>query len=141
TAPTSLLNASGDRPVYNSRAARFFSDASLLPEDVLVTGGIAGDGGVEELTGQAAAVGAEAARRAARIAAARIAATPTRSPAAPAAPGAATDAGPEASVRHIPELPVDAHPELFTGRPNGFVDFSEYVSAKDRRAAVAEGYG
>src|SRR6266567_3876470 len=32
TAPTSLLNASGDRPVYNARAARFFPDASRLPE-------------------------------------------------------------------------------------------------------------
>ena len=120
-----------------------------------MTGGIAGDGSVEELTGHAAAVGAEAARRAARIAAARIAATPTRRPATPAAagpatmapgaattaaPGPATDAGTEASVRHIPELPVDAHPELFAGRTNGFVDFSEDVSAKDLRAAVAEGF-
>ena len=137
TAPTSLLNASGDRPVYNPHAARFFPDASRLPEDVLVTGGIAGDGSLDELTGHAAAVGAEAARRAARIAAARIAATPTRSP---AAPGLGTDAGAEASVRHIPELPVDAHPELFAGRTNGFVDFSEDVSAKDLRAAVAEGF-
>src|SRR5215471_13201017 len=146
TAPTSLLNASGDRPAYNPRVARFFPDASRLPEDVLVTGGIAGDGSVEELTRHAAAVGAEAARRAAGTAAARIAATPTRSPAAPGAatppaPGAGTDAGPEASVVHIPELPVDAHPELFAGRTNGFVDFSEDVSAKDLRAAVAEGYG
>ena len=211
TAPTSLLNASGDRPVYNPHAARFFPDASRLPEDVLVTGGIAGDGSLDELTGHAAAVGAEAARRAARIAAARIAATPTRSPAArpapasgtgvaaapatattppaaattppaaatdpaaattppaaatdpaaattppaaatdpaaatmapgvasPAAPGLGTDASADASVRHIPELPVDAHPELFAGRTNGFVDFSEDVSAKDLRAAVAEGY-
>ncbi len=185
TAPTSLLNASGDRPVYNPHAARFFPDASRLPEDVLVTGGIAGDGSLDELTGHAAAVGAEAARRAARIAAARIAATPTRSPAArsatasgtgaaaapatvtmppaaattppvaatdpaaaimapgvasPAAPGLGTDAGAEASVGHIPELPVDEHPELFAGRTNGFVDFSEDVSAKDLRAAVAEGF-
>src|SRR5262249_54868540 len=114
----------------------------------------------------AAAVGAEAARRAARIAAARIAVTPTVRPAtgaasatAPAAatvaggaaatapgtagraaPGPGTDAGHEQSVRHIPDLPVDAHPELFLGRTNGFVDFSEDVSAKDLRAAVAEGY-
>src|SRR5215468_9279714 len=68
TAPTSLLNASGDRPVYSPQAARFFPDAARLPENVLVTGGIAGDGSVEELTGHAAAVGAEAARRAARTA-------------------------------------------------------------------------
>jgi len=159
TAPTSLLNASGDRPVYRPQAARFFPDPARLPEDVLVTGGIAGDGSVEELTQHAAAVGAEAARRAARIAAARIAATPTRRPAtqaapatAPAAagsapgvaspevPGPAVGTGAEASVTHIPELAVDAHPELFAGRTNGFVDFSEDVSAKDLRAAVAEGY-
>src|SRR5215831_11885731 len=156
TAPTSLLNASGDRPVYSPQAARYFPDAARLPEDVLVTGGIAGDGSVEELTGHAAAVGAEAARRAARTAAAWIAATPTRRPAAqegtaaatqegtaaasPVAPGAGADTGAGESVRHIPELPVDAHPELFAGRTNGFVDFSEDVSAKDLRAAVAEGF-
>jgi sarcosine oxidase, subunit alpha len=134
TAPTSLLNAAGDRPVYHPRAARFVPDPSRLPEDVLVTGGIAGDGSLEELTRHAAAVGAEAARRAGRIAAARIAATPTRiSP-------ATTDTGVEASVVPIPELALDAHPELFAGRTNGFVDFSEDVSAKDLRGAVAEGY-
>jgi sarcosine oxidase subunit alpha len=163
TAPTSLLNAAGDRPVYSPRAARFLPDASRLPEDVLVTGGIAGDGSVAELTGHAAAVGAEAARRAARISAARIAATPTRRPtaqestaaatraaapaaataqgtASPAAPGDGTDSSADSSVRNIPELAVDAHPELFAGRTNGFVDFSEDVSAKDLRAAVAEGF-
>src|SRR5262249_54076047 len=162
TAPTSLLNASGDRPVYSPQAARYFPDAARLPENVLVTGGIAGDGSVEELTAHAAAVGAEAARRAARTAAAWIAATPAARPAtqavpgtgadagaaaatapgtaSPAAAGAAGDSGAEESVRHIPELPVDAHPELFAGRTNGFVDFSEDVSAKDLRAAVAEGF-
>jgi len=152
TAPTSLLNQSGDRPVYSPRAARFLPDPARLPEEVLVTGGIAGDGSVDELTEHAAAVGAEAARRALRIAAARVAATPTRSPAAPPprapSPGSATRpvSGPDAgtgagpSVLPIPELPVDAHPELFAGQTNGFVDFSEDVSAKDLRAAVAEGF-
>ncbi|HEY6277586.1 MAG TPA: 2Fe-2S iron-sulfur cluster-binding protein [Streptosporangiaceae bacterium] len=139
TAPTSLLNASGDRPVYNPRAARFFPDASRLPGDVLVTGGIAGDGSLEELTEHAAAVGTEAARRAGRIAAARVAATPTRRAAAPLAPGPGAGTGPAAAVMP-PDLPVEAHPELFIGRTNGFVDFSEDVSAKDLRAAVAEGY-
>jgi sarcosine oxidase, subunit alpha len=138
TAPTSLLNASGDRPVYHPRAARFIPDVSRLPEDVLATGGIAGDGSLEELTQHAAAVGAEAARRAGRIAAVRIAATPTRSsPAAGASP--ATDPGPAAAVP-LPQLRLEAHPELFAGRTNGFVDFSEDVSAKDLRAAVAEGF-
>src|SRR5215472_11216515 len=166
TAPTSLLNAAGDRPVYRPHAARFLPDPARLLEDVLVTGGIAGDGSVDELTGHAAAVGAEAARRALRVAAARVAATPTRRPAAQTAPATApaavgiaegaaatapgvtslavpepaAGAGAEASVPHIPELPVHAHPELFADRTNGFVDFSEDVSAKDLRGAVAEGY-
>src|SRR5262249_57428707 len=77
TAPTALLNQSGDRPVYRPEAARFFPDPARLPEDVLVTGGIAGDGRLDELTGHGSAVGAEAARRAARIADARPLAAPT----------------------------------------------------------------
>jgi len=40
----------------------------------------------------------------------------------------------------LPDLAVDSHPELFAGRTNGFVDFSEDVTAKDLRAAVAEGF-
>jgi len=78
TAPTALLNAAGDRPRYNSRAARFLPDPGRLPEDVLVTGGIVGDGRLEELTGHGAATGAEAARRAARVARSRRLAVPTR---------------------------------------------------------------
>ena len=139
TAPTSLLNASGDRPVYNPRAARFLPDLARLPADVLATGGIAGDGSLGELTAHAAAVGAEAARRAERIGAARLAATPTRQAASLPTPGPGTAASPAAAVS-LPDLPVDAHPELFIGSTNGFVDFSEDVSAKDLRLAVAEGY-
>ena len=133
TAPTSLLNAAGDRPVYHPRAARFFPDLARLPADVLATGGIAGDGSLAELTTHAAAVGAEAARRAGRIGAARMAATPT----SPPRPG---DGASPAVAVSLPDLPVEAHPELFIGRTNGFVDFSEDVSAKDLRLAVAEGY-
>jgi len=139
TAPTSLLNAAGDRPVYDPRAARFFPDLARLPADVLATGGIAGDGSLAELTAHAAAVGAEAARRAGRIVAGRMAATPTRQAASPPVPGPETGAGPADAVS-LPDLPVEAHPELFLGRTNGFVDFSEDVSAKDLRLAVAEGY-
>jgi sarcosine oxidase subunit alpha len=128
TAPTSLLNMSGDRPVYDPRAARFFPDTSRWPPDVLATGGIAGDGTLEELTGHATATGTEAARRAAAIGRARLTASSAH-------PGS----GPP-SHENLPVLPVDAHPELFIGRTNGFVDFSEDVSAEDLRAAVAEGY-
>jgi sarcosine oxidase subunit alpha len=132
TAPTALLTMSGDRPVYEPRAARFLPDGSRLPPDVLVTGGIAGDGSLEELTGHAAAVGTEAARRAAGIGRGWLLATPHRGNVPPAAD--------EKACVTLPVLPVDPHPELFAGRTNGFVDFSEDVTAKDLRSAVAEGF-
>jgi sarcosine oxidase subunit alpha len=138
TAPTSLLNASGDRPVYSARAARFFPDVARLPGDVLVTGGIAGDGGLAELTAHATATGAEAARRAALIGRARALASPATAASASAASASAASAGPGPVA--IPGLPVDAHPELFAGRTHGMVDFSEDVSSKDLLGAVAEGY-
>jgi sarcosine oxidase subunit alpha len=141
TAPTSLLNMSGDRPVYNPRAARFFPDLSRLPHDVLVTGGIAGDGTLDELTGHAAAVGAEAARRAAGIKRAWLRAMPGNGDdGGPAVEPAGDDSAGDDEAVALPELPVDPHPELFVGQTNGFVDFSEDVTAKDLRAAVAEGF-
>jgi sarcosine oxidase, subunit alpha len=164
TAPTSLLNMAGNRPVYSERAARFLPDPAQLPESVLVTGGIAGDGSLEELAEHATATGTEAARRAARIGRARALATPTvlspgitpgppdRGASPPGAPlpsaragepalasGTAGVGGETAPVT-IPELPVYAHPELFIGRTHGIVDFSEDVSSKDLEAAVAEGF-
>jgi sarcosine oxidase subunit alpha len=141
TAPTSLLNMSGDRPVYSPRAARFFPDQTRLPHDVLVTGGIAGDGGVDELTEHATAIGAEAARRAAMTGRARAVAVPTREhEAAREREGAEGSTGAGAAPVPIPSLPVYSHPELFIGRTHGIVDFSEDVSSKDLAAAVAEGY-
>jgi sarcosine oxidase, subunit alpha len=137
TAPTSLLNMAGNRPVYSERAARFLPDAAALPEDVLVTGGIAGDGSLEELVGHATATGTEAAGRAARIRRARMMATPT------ALTRGITPGPPDREEPRqvaIPELPVDQHPELFKGQTHGFVDFSEDVSSKDLEAAVAEGF-
>src|SRR5215467_12017009 len=128
TAPTSLLNMSGDRPVYNPKAARFFPDFSRLPADVLVTGGIAGDGTLDDLVAHATVAGAEAARRANHIGRSWRQAMPGR------------QAGDESYDDHasgdqaaavLNDLPVDAHPELFVGRTNGFVDFSEDVTAKD----------
>jgi sarcosine oxidase subunit alpha len=154
TAPTSLLNMAGNRPAYDPRAARFFPDPATLPPDVLVTGGIAGDGGLDELSGHATATGTEAARRAFAVARARRLATPTSAAAGTgeadgadgiagaggiagisgAAAAAAADSG------AIPPLPVDPHPELFIGRTHGIVDFSEDVSSKDLEGAVAEGF-
>ncbi len=132
TAPTSLLNMAGNRPRYDPRAARFFPDQATLPADVLVTGGIAGDGPLDEVIAHAAATGAEAARRAAATARARAVAVPTR----PSPPGE----GPAVQPLPLPALPVDPHPELFKGRTHGIVDFSEDVSSRDLIGAVAEGF-
>ena len=133
TAPAALLSMAGDQPGYDPRAARFFP--RHLPDDVLATGGIAGDGSHEELIAHAGAVGREAARRAARIRRERQAAVPTRAQ-ANGAERSGDDAGPTA----IPELPVDAHPELFRASTHGIVDFCEDVSSKDIFSAVREGY-
>jgi sarcosine oxidase, subunit alpha len=138
TAPTSLLNMAGNRPSYSQRAARFLPDLAQLPEDVLVTGGIAGDGSLEELAAHATATGTEAARRAWRIRRARVLATPTAT--ADGDGAAAGGAAEEPAPVPLPELPVDQHPELFIGRTHGMVDFSEDVSSKDLEAAIAEGF-
>ena len=65
TSPTSLLNMAGEVPVYDPRAARYFPrQPSQLPEGVLATGGIVGDGSHDELLAHARAIGREASRRA-----------------------------------------------------------------------------
>jgi sarcosine oxidase subunit alpha len=133
TAPTSLLNMSGGRLRYEPRAARFLPDLATLPDDVLATGGIVGDGAAKDLVEHGTAVGAEAARRAAKLAAAWRAAIPAAR-SGPAGGDAATE-----PVR-IPDLPAEPHPELFSGRTHGIVDYSEDVSSKDLAAAVREGY-
>lgn len=131
TAPTSLLNQSGARPVYLPRAARF-TPGDELPDEVMVAGGIAGDGDLDRLRTHAEAVGAEAARRASVRRHARLVAVPTRPDGAPSPP--------EQQPVAIPELGFDAHPELFRGRTHGMVDFSEDVSSTDIHSAVREGY-
>lgn len=60
SAPTSLLNMSGDKPVYEPRAARFVPGGRLA-EGVYATGGIAGDGSLDELVAHARATGLAAA--------------------------------------------------------------------------------
>ncbi|MEJ2885731.1 2Fe-2S iron-sulfur cluster-binding protein [Actinomycetospora aeridis] len=112
TAPTSLLNQSGDRPVYDRRSARFVPDPARMPENVLAAGEIVGDATVAEIVEHADAVGREAARRARR----------------------------DTTAVTVPELRPDPHPELFSAGTGGFVDFCEDVSAKDITTAVAEGY-
>ncbi len=110
TAPTSLLNMAGDRPVYDRRAARFVP-GDRLRDSVLAAGGLAGDGSVDELITHAEGVGRAAAGRAAGQ-----------------------------TVAAPPQLPRAEHPELFRSTTHGLVDFSEDVSSKDLLAAAHEGY-
>jgi sarcosine oxidase subunit alpha len=128
TAPTTLLNMAGDKPRYDRRAARFFP--SQLPDDVLAAGGICGDGNLDQLLEQGRAVGREAARRAHQRSAALSLGNPNAVQPAPPASGPVP----------IPELDIEAGPELFRSTTHGFVDFSEDVSSKDLWAAVAEGF-
>jgi sarcosine oxidase subunit alpha len=131
TAPTSLLNMAGDRPVYSPEAARFLPGGTGDPT-VLATGGIAGDGTLEQLCEHAAVTGAAAAARAAGRRYHQLTSVPTRNGGTLAQPGVAQ---PE-----VPALGVQAHPELFRGRTHGIVDYSEDVSSKDLHRAVAEGF-
>ncbi|HKY76702.1 MAG TPA: 2Fe-2S iron-sulfur cluster-binding protein [Acidimicrobiia bacterium] len=110
TAPTSLLNMAGDRPVYDRQAARFVPGEQLR-ESVLPAGGLAGDGSIDEILTHAEAVG--------KIAAGRAAGQTVPPPRA---------------------LPRGEHPELFRSTTHGLVDFSEDVSSKDLLAAAKEGY-
>lgn len=131
TTPTSLLNMSGDKPVYDPLYARFVPDPDALPDGVLATGGVVGDGSVEELVGHGEAVGREAARRALRTAALVRGALPTR-----VEPVPSTDA----PAQPVPVLHPAAHPELFRSSTHGFVDMCEDVSSKDLVTAIKEGY-
>ena len=130
TAPTTLLTMAGGHPVYNHRAARFFP--SEPPEDVLATGGIVGDGTLDQLLAHARAVGAEAARRTSIRARNLRAGNPT-------APSV-DQRSPDSSSSSIPDLPIDDSPALFRSATHGIVDYSEDVSSKDIFSAVREGY-
>ncbi len=134
TAPTSLLNMAGDHPVYDPRAARFRPAPARLPDNVLAAGGIVGDGDTGAIVGHGSAVGLEAAHRSQRTASARRAVLPTVAEAA-SAPGPGATGG-----AAVPELPVEAHPELFRSSTHGFVDLCEDVSSKDLVTAIREGY-
>ncbi len=128
TTATSLLNMAGARPVYEPRTARFLSGD--LPDDVMATGEIVGDGSLDELIAHGSAVGAEAGRRALRRAFDWAKSTPRAQPATP----------PSDEPTTIPPLAAADHPELFSAPSDGFVDFSEDVRGKDLALAAAEGY-
>lgn len=130
TAPTSLLNMSGDRPVYDHTSARFFS--ASLPPNVMVTGSLAGDGSTAQLIAHGSATGKEAARRAMAVGRRWKATRPWAAP---------TDGEePQAAAIVVPDLRRDPHPELYRSTTHGIVDFSEDVSSKDVVAAFNEGY-
>lgn len=130
TAPTSLLNMSGDHPVYDERTARFFPSVAI--DNVLVTGGIAGDGKIEQLVEHGRATGRLAAERAAAIA--------YRLQVATARAAAVQGDAPELATDTRPPLGRDPHPALFRSTTHGIVDYSEDVGSKDLVAAAVEGY-
>ena len=130
TAPTSLLNMGGDRPVYDASAARYFSNS--LPDNILATGGITGDGSTAELTAHGRATGELAATRALRRRHDRVsqtsrAATPTWEK-------------PAERVDNRTLLTRVPHPECYRSTTHGMVDFSEDVSSKDLVQASKEGF-
>ncbi|HIG25943.1 MAG TPA: FAD-dependent oxidoreductase [Acidimicrobiia bacterium] len=130
TAPTSLLNMAGNRPIYDPQAARYFPEN--LPEEILTTGGIAGNGSTDELVAHGSATGVLAANRSLRLRHSRRAATArSRGPEGPA-PESLTDA-------RTP-LRREAHPECYRASTHGLVDYAEDVSSKDLIQAAGEGF-
>jgi sarcosine oxidase subunit alpha len=111
TAPTMLLNVSGDAPRYDERSARFVP-AGTFSDDVFATGGIVGDGPTDALLAHGTAIGIAAAARALG----------------------------RGGVTAIPLLEPASHPALFRASTHGFVDYSEDVTSKDIIAAAQEGY-
>jgi len=130
TAPTSLLNMAGDRPAYDSSAARFFPVEP--PDTVLVTGGLAGDAPLDGHIAHGHATG--------RLAAERSAAVRHRLQAATARARPVEEAPPPWPADDRPQLGRDPHPELYRSTTHGIVDFSEDVGSRDLMAAAAEGY-
>ncbi|MGH9303139.1 MAG: 2Fe-2S iron-sulfur cluster-binding protein, partial [Acidimicrobiales bacterium] len=113
TAPTLLLNMAGDRPRYDERAARFVPGGDL-PENVIPTGGIVGDGPTGAVVAHGRAAGALAAARA-------LSKAPKQ-------------------AASLPVLEPEAHLELYRSSTHGMVDFSEDISSKDIVSAAREGY-
>ena len=136
TAPTTLLNMAGVRPTYDPSAARFFPAVPGSPQGesgtVLSTGGIAGDGSLDELVSHGEATGRLAAARAANLAHRLQVATAWAAP----------PLGPEPPFPPDEREPLDRdpHPELYRSSSDGIVDLSEDVSSRDLRNAAAEGF-
>ena len=131
TAPTSLLNMAGDRPVYDPSAARYFSSGDL-PPNLLVAGGIDGDGSTDDLEAHGRATGALAANRALRRRHDRVSQTARANP--------PTWEKPTEMADDRTPLARSAHPECYRSSTHGMVDFSEDVSSKDLVQASKEGF-
>lgn len=110
TANVPLLNMAGDRPNYDKNAARFFP-TNQLPENVLVAGGLVGNGSTQELIANGSCIGINAAAR-----------------------------GGFGQSISVPSLKREFHLELYRSTTHGYVDFSEDVSSKDLFTAKQEGY-
>jgi sarcosine oxidase, subunit alpha len=113
TSPTALASMAGQRAPFDPRLGRFVL-AQAAADDVLATGGLVGDGSLDELRAHGRATGEEAARRALR-----------RGEQPPVAP---------------PALRSVARRSLFLGATDGIVDFHEDVHRRDVVAAAGEGY-
>ncbi|MQA03211.1 MAG: FAD-dependent oxidoreductase [Streptosporangiales bacterium] len=132
TAPTSLLNMAGDQPTYDPTAARFVPNVNALSDGVFATGGLCGDGTAEQLVEHGSATGRAAAREA-RAFTLAFADVPTR-------PDDARTLPQPGDPVDVPALEPARHREMFVSQTHGFVDFSEDVTTKDIKQAVAEGY-
>ena len=136
TAPTSLLNMAGVRPSYDPAAARFFPSPPGSPHveegTVLSTGGLAGDGSLDELVAHGEATG--------RLAAARAAVLAHRLQVATAWAAPLSDPEPPYPPDERARLGRDPHPELYRSGSDGIVDLSEDVSSRDLHNAAAEGF-
>ena len=128
TTPTGLLDMAGSRSVYIPESARYVPGE--LPEEVMATGGVVGDGATDEIIAHGTATGTEAARRALTV----------RSFWQTNAPAGATKKTAKSKPVEVPKLIHEPHPALFRASTHGIVDFSEDVSSKDLLAAAKEGY-
>lgn len=128
TTPTGLLDMAGSRSVFIPESARYVPGE--LPEEVMATGGVVGDGSTEEIIAHGSATGAEAARRALMV----------RSFWQTNAPAGTAQRGAESKPVEVPPLAHEPHPALFRASTHGIVDFSEDVTSKDLHAAAKEGY-
>ena len=130
TAPTSLLNMAGDKPEYDQKAARYFP--KKLPDDVLATGGIVGNGDFNAICKHGSETGRIAANRALKLRHQRQTFTAwARNPDTPS---------PERIKDLRDSLIREEHPECYFSTDQGFVDFSEDVKYSDLVQATQEGF-